>query len=146
MEGIQVAAIVAGLVAVLSITAAVALARRARRTRRIQLPATLLSRVFMPPGYLLTVEFPGADGAPRRTTVLSAIRRGLVATPEFSDWVWVNLDDPSDVIVRPHARMFWPTFLGVLGAFALVATMMLTTIAFMFSALPAGMTTLGLAA
>lgn len=128
MGGLAVGAVVAGLVSLASITGAVALARREKRTRRIQLPARLLSKVFMPPGYLLTVEFPGPDGAPRRTTVVSAIRRGLGATPEFQGWVWVAADDPSDVVVRPHARMFWPVFLGVLGAIMLVVTMLLGTV------------------
>lgn len=136
MHGIQVAAIAAGMVALVSITAAVLLARRARRTRRVQLPARLLNRVLMPPGFLLTVEFPGPDGAPRQATVLSAVRRGIGATPVFSGWVWVNVDDPTDVIVRPHARMFWPTFLAILGGFALVATMMLATMAAFVAAVP----------
>lgn len=135
MNGIQVAAAATGTAALVAIALAVALARRARRTKRIQLPARLLSRVFMPPGYLLTVEFPGPDGAPRRATVLSALRRGIGATPVFSGWVWVNVDDPSDVIVRPYARMFWPTFLGIFGGLALVATMLLGTIAMMAAAM-----------
>ena len=136
MGGALVAAMLAGTVARVSSTAAVLRARRARRTRRVQLPARLLNRVIMPPGFLLTVEFPGPDGAPRQASVLSAVRRGLGATPVFSGWVWVNVDDPSDVIVRPNARMFWPTFLAILGGFALVATMLLVTMAVFVAAVP----------
>ena len=137
MTGIGVAAVVAGLVALVSITTAVLLARRERRVRRVRLPARLVQRIPLPPGYLLTVEFPGPDGRPRQATLMSAIRRGLGATPEFSGWVWVDADRPSDVVVRPGARYFWPTFLGVLGSFALVAAMLLGSIAVFFSAVPA---------
>ena len=137
MTSIEVAAVAAGVLALASITTAVLLARRERRVRRVQLPARLLQRVPLPPGYLLTVEFPGPDGRPRQATLMSAIRRGLGATPEFSGWVWVNADRPSDVVVRPRARYFWPTFLGVLGSIALVAAMLLGTIAVFFGALPA---------
>ena len=103
------------------IAGAVALTRRENRIRRLRLPARLVSRTAVPPGHVLTVEFPGPDGAPRRTTVLSAHRRGLGATPTFSGWVWVDPDDPSDVVVRPRARLFWPLLLTVAGVVVLTA-------------------------
>ncbi len=103
------------------IAGAVALSRKESRVRRIQLPARLVDRVYAVSGYMLTLEFPGPDNEPRRTVVFSAIRRGIGATPEFQGWVWVNRDDPSDVIVRPRARSFWPVFLTALGAAVLAA-------------------------
>lgn len=103
------------------IAGAVALWRVEGRKRRIRLPARLVEQTFMPPGAWLTVEFPGPDGEPRRSVVFSAVRRGLGATPMFQGWVWVDRDDPSDVIVRPRARSFWPVFLTVAGSVLLTA-------------------------
>lgn len=99
---------------------AAALSRAERRITRIQLPARLITKVWVVPGYLLTVEFPGPDGAPRQAKVFSAIRQGIGATPPFNGFVWVDRDDPSDVIVRPRARTFWPVFLTVAGSIVLV--------------------------
>ncbi|WP_188037480.1 hypothetical protein [Actinotalea sp. JY-7885] len=98
------------------IAGAVALSRNESRKRRIQLPARLVTQQRLPAGNWMTVEFPGPDGAPRTTTVFSAFRRGLGATPMFSGSVWVDADDPSDVIVRPRARSFWPVFLTIFGS------------------------------
>lgn len=119
---------------------AITLTRKERRISRIQLPARLVSKVWVVPGFMLNLEFPGPDGAPRRTSVFSAMRRGLGATPHFGGWVWVNRADPSDVIVRPRARAFWPVFLSVAGGivlvFGLVATVVIWGIGAM-DALPA---------
>lgn len=141
MDEVLTAGIWAGVACVVLTTVAIWLGVRARRQRRIRLPARLVSKVIMPPGYLLTVEFPAPDGTPRRATVLSALRRGIGATPEFQGWVWVNLDNHDDVIVRPHARMFWPTFFGVAAGFALLATAMLFMIGATFTAAMDVMTT-----
>lgn len=103
------------------IAGAVALSRKESKVRRIQLPARLVDRVYAVSGYMLTLEFPGPDNEPRRTVVFSAFRRGIGATPVFQGWVWVNRDDPSDVIVRPRARSFWPVFLSIFGAAVLAA-------------------------
>lgn len=107
---------------------AMALSRRESRVSRIQLPARLVSKAYAISGYLLTLEFPGPDGAPRQTVVFSATRRGLGATPHFGGWVWVNRADPSDVIVRPRARSFWPVFLIVAGSAVLVAGLVATVV------------------
>lgn len=107
---------------------AFALLRKESRVRRIQLPARLIDRTYVVPGYMLTVEFPGPDNEPRRTVVFSATRRGLGATPHFQGWVWVNMDDPSDVIVRPRARGFWPLFLTIFGCVVLVAGFIVTMV------------------
>ncbi len=100
--------------------AAVLLHRAEKRRQRIQLPARLVSRQWVGPGDMLTIEFPGPDGSPRRTTLFSATRTGLGATPTFQGWVWVNRADPSDVVVRPNARAFWPVMLGSFAGFVLL--------------------------
>ncbi|MBX9243311.1 hypothetical protein ICW40_00615 [Actinotalea ferrariae] len=110
------------------IAGAVALSRKESRVRRIQLPARLVEKTHVISGYMLTVEFPGPDNEPRRTVLFSAIRRGIGATPEFQGWVWVNRDDPSDVIVRPRARSFWPVFLTIAGSVVLVAGFITTAV------------------
>lgn len=82
---------------------AVSMARQ-RRVRRIRLPARVLTQLPTPPGNLMTVEYPGPDGAPVRTTILVAWRRGLGATPTFSGSVWVDPENPADVMARPGGR------------------------------------------
>ncbi len=110
------------------IAGAIALFRKESRVRRIQLPARLVSRAYAVAGDALTIEFPGPDNEPRRTVVFSATRRGLGATPTFQGWVWVNVDDPSDVVVRPRARGFWPLFLTIFGCVVLVAGFIVTMV------------------
>ena len=116
------------LVSTLCFLGAFALWRKERRIRRVQLPARLLTKMLLPPGFLLTVEYPGPDGAPRQASLMSAIRRGLGATPEFQGWVWVNANDPSDVVVRPGARQFWPLMLTIVGSVVLLFGLMAVAI------------------
>lgn len=135
-SAVVVAVVVTVVLAGALITAAVVLWRREGRRGRIRLPARLVSRQWVGPGDMLVVEFPGPDGAPRRTTVFSAWRRGLGATPTFQGWVWVNPADPSDVVVRPNARLFWPVLLSGFAGFVVVGGIIATLVLSMAAAFP----------
>lgn len=104
---------------------------RQNAVRRVQLPARLLRKVPAVAGDLLTVEFPGPDGAPRTATFLSAYRRGLGATPTFSGWVWVAVGDPGDVMSRPSGRTLHGLLMLCFGVAILLAGIMGTGVVFL---------------
>nr|WP_297428032.1 hypothetical protein [uncultured Actinotalea sp.] len=134
--GVQVAWVVMVVVAVGCFVVAPRLTRRERAKERVQLPARELARQFIPPGWVIEVEYPGPDGAPLRAAVFSARRWGLGATPPFSGWVWVARRDPSDVVLRPHARSFWPGALWVTGSVLLVVVGITAVVAWTVTRLP----------
>src|SRR4051794_7332716 len=78
---------------------------RAQAVPRVQVPARLVSRYTVFAGDMMTLEFPGPDGAPRQAGVFAAYRRGLGATPMFSGWAYVNPADLTDVKTRPQGKV-----------------------------------------
>ena len=101
---------------------------RARAVPRVQVPARLVSRYSVLAGDMMTLEFPGPDGAPRQAGVFAAFRQGVGATPMFSGWVYVNPQDLTDVKTRPQGKVGpgWTVLivgivLTVLGALTAVA-------------------------
>lgn len=134
--GVQVAWVVMVVAAVGCFVVAPRLSRRERAKERVQLPARELARQFIPPGWVVEVEYPGPDGAPLRTAVFSARRWGIGATPPFSGWVWVARRDPSDVVLRPRARSFWPGALWVTGGALLLVVGITVPVAWSLTRLP----------
>ena len=72
---------------------------------RIRPPARVVSKVDIVAGDVMTVEYPGPDGAPLRAEVFAAFRQGLGATPMFHGYVYVNPEDPTDVKTRPQGKV-----------------------------------------
>lgn len=98
-------AIVLVLLGVVALPVGIVLLTRARDVPRLQLPARVVSKVSVLAGDVMTVEYPGPDGAPLRHDVFAAFRQGLGATPMFHGYVYVNPDDPTDVKTRPQGKV-----------------------------------------
>ncbi|GIG21411.1 hypothetical protein Cch01nite_21350 [Cellulomonas chitinilytica] len=101
----------------------------ARNVPRVAVPARLLSRWPVPGGLMLSVEYPGPDGRPLRADTYAVIRQGLGATPTFAGWVYVNRDDPSDVMTRPTGRTGAGWWLVIVGIVLCVASLLLLLVA-----------------
>ncbi|WP_028048729.1 hypothetical protein [Cellulomonas sp. URHD0024] len=116
--------VVLGLaVLLLGITAAVQgmrLVSRARAVPRVRVPALLLGRIPAPGGWVMTLEFPGPDNAPRRADVYAAVRTGLGATPTFGGYVYVNPNDLEDVKTRPQGKVGPGSWLAIGGIVLIV--------------------------
>jgi hypothetical protein len=97
----------------------------ARRVPRVAVPAQLVSRVLVPGGMVLTIEYAGPDGRPLRADTYAVMRQGLGATPMFAGWAYVNPDDPSDVMTRPTGRTGAGWWLVIVGIVLCVAAVLL---------------------
>ena len=123
---IAVALLVLGVVA---LPVGIGLLSRARSVRRIQLPARVVSKVDIVAGDVMTVEYPGPDGAPLRAEVFAAFRQGLGATPMFHGYVYVNPDDPTDVKTRPQGKVGPGWTVTIIGIVLLTAGLVVLLVA-----------------
>ena len=102
---------------------------RARAVPRVRVPARALSQVPLLAGNVITVEYPGPDGAPLRGDVFAAFRQGLGATPMFDGYVYVNPNDPTDIKTRPQGKVGPGWTVVIIGSVALVAGLILLLVA-----------------
>ncbi|GEK21753.1 hypothetical protein [Cellulomonas xylanilytica] len=132
MSGPHVVLTVAVVVLVLGVVAlpvGIRLLTRARAVPRIRLPARAVSKVSVLAGDVITVEYPGPDGAPLRREVFAAFRQGLGATPMFHGYVYVNPADPTDVKTRPQGKVGPGWTVTIVGIVLLVVGILLLLVA-----------------
>jgi len=114
---------------VIALPVGIRLLVRARAVPRIQLPARAVGRVSVLAGDVLTVEYPGPDGAPLRHDVFAATRRGLGASPTFHGYVYVNPGDPTDVKTRPQGKVGPGWTVTIVGTVLLAAGLVVLLVA-----------------
>ncbi|WP_456786040.1 hypothetical protein [Cellulomonas sp. P5_C5] len=119
------------LLGLIALPVGIVLLVRARSVPRIQLPARVVSKVDVVAGDVMTVEYPGPDGAPLRAEVFAAFRQGLGATPMFHGYVYVNPEDPTDVKTRPQGKVGPGWTVTIIGIVLLVLGLVLLLVALM---------------
>ena len=123
---IAIALLVLGVIA---LPVGIRLLLRARAVPRIQVPARVVSKILVLVGDILTVEYPGPDGAPLRRDVFAAHRSGIGATPTFHGYAYVNRNDPTDVKTRPQGKIGPGCTLIIVGSVCLVVGFVLLMVA-----------------
>ena len=102
---------------------------KARAVPRVRVPARVVSKVLVLVGDVITVEYPGPDGAPLRRDVFAAHRSGIGATPTFDGYAYVNRNDPTDVKTRPQGKIGPGCTLIIVGGVALVVGLVFLMVA-----------------
>ena len=118
----SVLALVCVVLVVLTVLLAVAGFRRLSRVRgvrRVQVPATLVSRTYTGAGDVLHVEYPAPDGSPLRATIYMWLVNAPGVPYTFDGTVWVNPADPTDVTPRRQGRTTTATVTLIFAAIAL---------------------------
>jgi len=118
----SVLALVCVVLVVLTVLLAVAGFRRLSRVRgvrRVQVPATLVSRTYTGAGDVLHVEYPAPDGSPLRATIYMWLVNAPGVPYTFDGTVWVNPADPTDVTPRRQGRTTAATVTLIFAAIAL---------------------------
>ena len=91
--------------------------------------ARVVSKILVLVGDIITVEYPGPDGAPLRRDVFAAHRSGIGATPTFHGYAYVNRNDPTDVKTRPQGKVGPGWTLILVGSVSLVVGFVLLMVA-----------------
>lgn len=77
---------------------------RARRVRRVRVPARELSSTYVGPGTYVDVEYPDPHGRPLRAQIFVWLVRAPGVPYTFDGTVWVDPANPSDVTPRRQGR------------------------------------------
>ena len=117
------------VIGVIAVPVGIRLVVKARAVPRVQVPARVVSKFTVLAGDVITLEYPGPDGAPLRRDVFAATRRGLGATPTFHGYAYVNRDDPTDVKTRPQGKIGPGSTLTIVGSVALLVGLVLLLVA-----------------
>ena len=122
-------AIVLLVVGAIGLPVGLRLLSRAQGVPRIQVPARAVTEVPVIAGKVITVEYPGPDGAPLRRDVFAAHRSGIGATPTFHGYAYVNRNDPTDVKTRPQGKVGPGWTLIIVGSVSLGVGLILLMVA-----------------